>query len=86
VSYRVLIDWRAARNLAKLPKSVVERVDAAVAQLSENPRPRGVKMLRGRLKEGWRIRVGEYRVLYRIDDDRREVLVYEIGHRRDVYR
>jgi mRNA interferase RelE/StbE len=46
----------------------------------------GSKCFAGRFKPGWRIRVGEYRVLYRIDDDRREVLVFEIGHRREVYR
>ena len=43
-------------------------------------------MLRGRFKEGWRIRVGEYRLLYRIEDDSREVRIFEIGHRREVYR
>ena len=43
-------------------------------------------MLRGRFKEGWRIRVGDYRLLYRIDDDGHEVRIFEIGHRREVYR
>jgi len=86
VSYQVLIDSRAARNLAKMPKAAVERIDETIAQLSQDPRPRGAKMLRGRLKPGWRIRVGTYRVLYRVDDARREVLVFDIGHRRDVYR
>lgn len=43
-------------------------------------------MLRGRLNARWRIRVGDYRILYRIDDERRDVLVFEIGHRHDVYR
>ena len=67
MSYRVLVDSRAARNLQKLPKDAVERIDKVIAQLSEDPRPPGVKTLRGRFKEGWRIRVGEYRLLYRID-------------------
>lgn len=86
MSYVVLIDSRAARYLEKLPKPTVERIDTAIAQLAEHPRPGGVKMLRGRFKSGWRIRVGDYRVLYRIDDESREVLVFEIGHRKDVYR
>jgi mRNA interferase RelE/StbE len=86
VSYRVLVDSRAARSLQKLPKHAVERIDKLIGRLSEDPRPPGVKMLRGRFKEGWRIRVGEYRLLYRIDDDSREVRIFEIGHRREVYR
>ncbi len=86
MSYRVFVDSRAARSLGKLPRHAVERIDKAVVQLAENPRPAGVKMLRGRLKEGWRVRVGEFRILYRIDDDSREVRIFEIGHRREVYR
>lgn len=86
MSYRVLVDSRAALSLGKLPKDVLERVDQAIVRLSEDPRPVGVKMLRGRLKEGWRIRVGEYRILYRIDDASREVRIFDIGHRREVYR
>ena len=86
MNYRVLIDARAVKQLQKLPKSVVERIDAAIAALSENPRPTGVKMLQGRLKPGWRVRVGDYRILYRIDDTAGDVRVFEIGHRREVYR
>ncbi len=86
MSYRVLVDARAAKSLGKLPKQTVKRIDEAIIQLAQNPRPPGVKMLRGRLKEGWRVRVGEYRILYRVDDDNREVRIFEIGHRREVYR
>ena len=86
MSYRVFVDSRAARSLEKLPRHAVQRIDKAIAQLCEDPRPAGVKLLRGRLKEGWRIRVGEYRILYRIDDHVREVRIFEIGHRREVYR
>jgi mRNA interferase RelE/StbE len=80
------VDARVAKSLATLPKGAVEKIDKVVAGLSENPRPIGVKMLRGRLKEGWRMRVGDYRILYRIDDEAHEVRVFEIGHRREVYR
>jgi mRNA interferase RelE/StbE len=86
VTYRILIDARAAKQLEKLPKSIAERIDAAIAALSERPRPSGVKMLRGELKPGWRVRVGDYRVLYRIDDAAGEVKIFEIGHRREIYR
>jgi mRNA interferase RelE/StbE len=80
------VDSRAAKSLGRLPKHAVERIDEAIVQLAENPRPAGVKMLHGRLQEGWRVRVGEYRILYRIDDSAREVRIFEIGHRREVYR
>lgn len=86
MSYRVLVDSRAARELESLPKSAIQRIDRAILDLAENPRPAGVKRLRGKLRDGWRIRVGPYRILYRIDDEAREVRVFMIGHRRDIYR
>jgi mRNA interferase RelE/StbE len=55
----------------------------AIASLAENPRPSGCKKLVGR--EGWRIRIGNYRVIFEIDDVKREVTVMHIGHRRDIY-
>ena len=86
MKYRVLIDARAAKQLEKLSKSTAERIDTAIVALSEDPRPTGVKMLRGKLKPGWRVRVGDYRVLYRIDDRAGDVRIFEIGHRREIYR
>ena len=52
--------------------------------LADNPRPHGVVKLSGR--EAWRIRVGDFRVIYTIDDTRKEVVIYAIGHRREIYR
>ncbi|MBZ5546291.1 MAG: type II toxin-antitoxin system RelE/ParE family toxin [Acidobacteriia bacterium] len=86
MTYRVLIDPRAARELEALPKPVVTRIDAFILSLATNPRPPGTKRLKGKLKEGWRVRVGEYRILYRIDDEKSEVRIFEVGHRREVYR
>ena len=86
MKYRLLIDARAAKQLEKLPKSAVPRIDAAIAALLDAPRPTGVKMLRGKLKPGWRVRVGDYRILYRIDDAAGEVRIFAIGHRREIYR
>jgi len=86
VSFRVLIDARAAKKLEKLPKAIVQKIDTAIGSLSESPRPAGVKLLRGKLKEGWRMRVGDYRILYRIDDGAREVRIFDLGRRREVYR
>ena len=86
MNYRVLIDPRAARELESLPKAVVERPDKAILSLGSNPRPPGTKRLQGKLHEGWRVRVGQYRILYKIDDEARVVSIFHIGHRREVYR
>ena len=86
MSVRVLIDARAAKKLEKLPKPIVQKIDNAIVSLSENPRPPGAKLLRGKFKEGWRIRIADYRVLYRIDDGAQEIRIFDIGHRREIYR
>ena len=86
MSYRVLIDPRAARQLASFPNSVIERLDNAIQSLASTPRPPGTKRLKGKLHEGWRVRVGQYRILYKIDDGAQEVTIFDIGHRREVYR
>ena len=86
MNYRVLIDARAARFLESLVNLLVNRIDEAILALAANPRPSGCKLLKGRLGEGWRIRVGQYRILYRIDDEAREVRIFNIGHRREIYR
>jgi mRNA interferase RelE/StbE len=52
--------------------------------LADNPRPSGVMKLSGR--EAWRIRIGDYRVIYTIDDAKKEAVIYAIGHRREIYR
>lgn len=83
MSYEVLILRRAQKELANVPKTDYERVRDVVAALAENPRPSGCKKLIGR--EGWRIRVGDYRAIYEIDDTEQKVTILHIGHRRDVY-
>jgi mRNA interferase RelE/StbE len=84
MSYTVSILPRAQRQLAKLPSDVYERVRDALRALANEPRPHGCLKLTGR--DGWRIRVGQYRVIYEIDDTNRSVIILDIGHRRDVYR
>ena len=60
-----------------------DRIISAIRDLTEDPRPAGVRKLTGR--EGWRIRVGEYRVIYEIRDESLFILVVTIGHRREIY-
>jgi mRNA interferase RelE/StbE len=64
---------------------VQQRIDTAILALAMEPRPRGVRKMQGG-HDQYRIRVGDYRILYRIDDSQRRVLIVHIGHRRDVYR
>lgn len=84
MAYEILIKASAEKEIRHLPRNVRERVNSAILALREEPRPPGVCKLRG--EEGWRIRVGDYRVVYRIDDGLCEVTVYRVRHRRDVYR
>lgn len=85
MNYAVLLSARARRELASLTQEIVARIDPRIAALAENPRPPGCRKLKSTVGDAWRIRIGDYRVLYRIDDPARRVLVYHIGHRRDVY-
>jgi len=84
MSYSIYILRRAQRELAQLPKEAYERVRDAIHAFGQNPRPPGCLKLTGR--DGWRIRVGDYRVIYEIDDEQRTVTILHIGHRRDIYR
>lgn len=74
----------AARALAKLDPAVQRRIARRIDRLAEDPRADAVK-LRG-ADDTWRVRVGNYRILYAIEEERLVVLVVKIGHRRDVYR
>ena len=82
--YRLIVRPRAQRDMRSLQPVIRERTAAAMFLLPETPRPRGVTKFVGR--DLWRIRVGDYRIIYEIDDDARIVRVVRVGHRRDVYR
>lgn len=75
----------AARELANLDQAMKRRVARRIDQLAEEPRGAGSFKLRG-ADDVWRARVGDYRIVYQIEDGRLLVLVVKIGHRRDVYR
>jgi mRNA interferase RelE/StbE len=84
VPYRIEVRPAAARQLRKLDLQTARRVQGAIALLADDPRPPASRPLTGR--PAWRVRVGDYRVIYTIEDDRLVVVVITIGHRRDVYR
>lgn len=86
MAYEILIKASAEKGMRRLPRDVRERVTSAILELREEPRPPGVLKLKGMGEEGWRIRVGDYRVVYQIDDGLCQVTIYRVRHRRDVYR
>jgi len=75
----------ATRSFRKLPRSVQVRMHGAIEQLKENPRPQGAEKLK-ESENTYRIRVGDYRILYEIQDQELVVYVIETAHRREVYR
>lgn len=85
MKYRVEIASGAGRQVKSLPKEARDRILAKLLALADDPRPSGVTKLEGE-KDAYRIRVGDYRILYRIQDEVLLVLVVRVGHRRDVYR
>lgn len=82
--YNVVISKSASKEIANLPSQIINRIIPAIKKLGENPRPSGCKKLKGG-QNAWRIRVGDYRVIYTIDDVIRIVDVRSIGHRKDIY-
>ncbi len=83
--YRVEFTTAAARAIRKLPKNVRSRLLDAIGGLSDEPRPPGARKLAG-ADLAWRIRLGDYRVIYEVEDDALLVTVVRAAHRREVYR
>ena len=83
MSYAVQVLPAAVRAIRKLPPEARARVGAAVELLGNDPRPPAAKKLVGRPE--WRVRTGDYRVLYRISDNVLTVVIVHAGHRREVY-
>jgi mRNA interferase RelE/StbE len=82
LSYRLIIERKAEKEANKIPVHLRTAIDKAILDLAQNPRPRGCKKLTE--KEGYRIRVGDYRVLYMIDDKVNIVVIYRIKIRSKV--
>ena len=83
-AYRIDFRPAALRELRKVDRSMQPRIQGVIALLAQDPRPPASRPLRGR--DGYRLRVGDYRILYKIDDGVLLIVVVTIGHRRDVYR
>jgi len=84
-SYEVRFAPAAERQFSKLPRTDQARLTVVIDKLHGNPRPQGVEKLSGE-EDLWRIRVGDFRVIYEITDRVLLILIVKIGHRREVYR
>ncbi|MBA3619869.1 MAG: type II toxin-antitoxin system RelE/ParE family toxin [Acidothermales bacterium] len=82
-AYRIELRPAAARSLRKLDPQLRRRVQGAIALLAQDPRPPGARALQSR--PGLRVRVGDCRIIYTVEDDVLLVVVVRLGHRRDVY-
>ena len=83
--YRVFLERAAEKQLRQSSARLHDRVIAAIQALAKNPRPAGCRKLAG-TDNDWRIRVGDYRIVYEIDDAAHEVRINRVRHRREVYR
>lgn len=82
-NYKIEIKKSAAKEISKLPKVAIKRIVNKIQILSDDPRPNGCKRLSG--DEKYRIRVGIYRILYSITDEKLVIIVVKVGHRKEIY-
>ncbi|HEX4264078.1 MAG TPA: type II toxin-antitoxin system RelE/ParE family toxin [Verrucomicrobiae bacterium] len=82
--YQVILPRSVQKELDRLSDDIANRILARLTQLETNPRPADVKKLKGR--SAWRIRIGDYRVIYEIHDRVLQIVIITIGHRREIYR
>jgi mRNA interferase RelE/StbE len=85
MAYRIEFAPAADRQFRKLPRDIQARLKVRIDALMGNPRPRGVEKLQGE-DDHYRIRIGDYRVIYQVLDKVLLILVVKIGHRREIYR
>ncbi len=83
--YRILLAKQVEKQINALPQQVVNRIEQYIEALRTEPRPSGVKKLRGQTRT-YRVRVGSWRIIYTIDDSNQEITLLTIDDRKDVYR
>ena len=84
MNYQVYIRRSAEKSLNRLERPIHSRISNKILYLERNPRPWGCRKLFK--QQAYRIRVSEYRILYTVNDDKRTIEIFDIGHRREVYR
>ena len=84
MNWQVVLKRSAEKELDSLESALYRRIRMRLLELESNPRPSGAKKLHG--GDGYRLRIGNYRALYEIDESQRKVIVYAVRHRREAYR
>jgi mRNA interferase RelE/StbE len=84
MKFQVILPRSVQKQFDRLAVDVARRILDRLRELEDNPRPAGVKKLKGR--PAWRVRVGDYRIIYEIHDRELQIIVITVGHRREVYR
>lgn len=85
-AYQVLFTAKAKRDIKKIDHSQLKRIDSVILNLEHVPYPQGVKHLIASDLAQFRVRVGDYRVLYDVDEKNKKVIIFRVGHRKDIYR
>jgi mRNA interferase RelE/StbE len=83
--YKIAIRKQALKELEHFPARVNNTISKDIDALATNPRPKGCKKLKGEFENLWRIRSGDYRIIYSIDDEIKIIDVRKIGHRKNIY-
>ena len=84
--YHILITPKAQKELKKIDRSQLQRLDAAILKLELTPFPPGVKRIIADDVADYRIRIGDYRILYDVDVNNKTIIILRVGHRKDIYR
>jgi mRNA interferase RelE/StbE len=84
--YQIVVKPAARKELSKLSPYIVQQIANKIEKLASDPRPEGSKKLVNSKEKLWRVRIGDHRILYSIDDVVKIVDIYHVGHRRDIYR
>ncbi len=84
--YQIIIKRKAEKELERVPKRMLPKIVSAIDGLEDNPKPEGSKKLQASKENTFRIRIGDYRVIYVIEEEIKIVDIRKIGHRKEVYR
>ena len=82
--YELFIEQSAEKGIKKLPKDIVSRIISKIKSLAENPRPAGCRKIVGS-DQDYRFRMGDYRVVYELDEENKRITIMAVGHRKDIY-
>ena len=85
MAYSIVVSHKVEKEISQLPNRIIKNIGQTIDKLAENPRPAGSKKLQGTDENLWRVRVGDYRIVYSIQDVLRIVEIKRVRHRKEVY-